>query len=162
MVGVTRTDNRSESMCVDRFGEEESFSLEGDLDWSLRDQQLVMGSYYWGYTAAMIPAAWVASRIGFRLSFGLAMAGSSLTTLLFPAAANVSVQLALVTRVLLGSLHAVSFPAMTGAWAAWAPRSEKTGLNGITVSGASIGTLAIFTLAGLVSDSLGWEAVFYW
>ena len=61
-------------MCVDRFGEEESFSMEGDLDWSLRDQQLVMGSYYWGYTAAMIPAAWFASRIGFRLAFGLAMA----------------------------------------------------------------------------------------
>ena len=161
MVGVTRTDNRSESMCVDRFGGEESFSLEGDLDWSLRDQQLVMGSYYWGYTAAMIPAAWVASRIGFRLAFGLAMAGGALTTLLFPAASNVSVQLALVTRVLLGSLHAVAFPAMTGAWAAWAPPSEKTGLNGITGSGASIGTLAIFTMAGLVSDSLGWEAVFY-
>ena len=29
------------------------------------------------------------------------------------------------------------------------------------MSGASIGTLAIFTLAGLIADSLGWEAVFY-
>ena len=161
MVGVTRTNNRSESMCADRFGEEESFSLDGDLDWSLRDQQLVMGSYYWGYTAAMIPAAWVASRIGFRLAFGLAMAGGALTTLLFPAAAKVSVHLTLVTRVLLGSLHAVAFPAMTGAWGVWAPPGEKTGLNGIAVSGASLGTLVIFTLAGLVADSLGWEAVFY-
>ena len=29
------------------------------------------------------------------------------------------------------------------------------------MSGASIGTLAIFTLAGFIADSLGWEAVFY-
>ena len=34
-------------------------------------------------------------------------------------------------------------------------------LNGIYVSGASIGTLIIFTLAGYIADNLGWEAVFY-
>ena len=28
-------------------------------------------------------------------------------------------------------------------------------------SGASIGTLIIFTLAGLLADGLGWPAVFY-
>ena len=126
MVGVTRTSNRSESACVDRFGEEESFSLEGEFDWSLREQQLVMGSYYWGYTIAMIPAAWVATRVGFRLAFGLAMAGGAVTTLLFPMMAKVSVMLALVARVILGSLHAVAFPAMTGAWGAWAPPLEIT------------------------------------
>ena len=126
MVGVTRTSNRSESACVDRFGEEESLSIEGEFDWSLRDQQLVMGSYYWGYTLAMIPAAWLATRIGFRLAFGLAMAGGAVTTLMFPTMARVSVHLALVARVILGSLHAVAFPAMTGAWGAWAPPLEIT------------------------------------
>ena len=34
-------------------------------------------------------------------------------------------------------------------------------LQGIFWSGASIGTLIIFTLAGLIADNLGWEAVFY-
>ena len=38
---------------------------------------------------------------------------------------------------------------------------EKTRLNGIYASGASIGTLIIFSLAGYISDTLGWEAVFY-
>ena len=135
MVGVTKTNNRSESACVDRFGEEETFSLEGEFDWSLRHQQLVMGSYYWGYTAAMIPAAWLATKIGFRLAFGLAMSGGAVITLLFPASAKVSVHLALVTRILLGCLHAVAFPAMTGAWGAWAPPLEKTRLNGIYMLG---------------------------
>ncbi len=49
------------------------------------------------------------------------MAGGAVTTLLFPIMARVSVHLALVARVLLGSLHAVAFPAMTGAWGVWAP-----------------------------------------
>merc|ERR1712130_248403 len=34
-------------------------------------------------------------------------------------------------------------------------------LQGIFWSGASIGTLIIFTLAGYISDTLGWDAVFY-
>ena len=34
-------------------------------------------------------------------------------------------------------------------------------LQGIFWSGASIGTLIIFTLAGYIADTLGWEAVFY-
>jgi len=86
---------------------------------------------------------------------------ASLLTLVFPLAAKTTVYLALTARILLGIFHAVAFPAMTGSWGAWAPPLEKTQLNGIYVSGASIGTLVIFTLAGYVADSLGWEAVFY-
>ena len=35
-----------------------------------------------------------------------------------------------------GIFHAVAFPAMTGAWGAWAPPLEKTQLMGIYFSGA--------------------------
>ena len=68
MVGVSQSKNRSESMCVDRFGDADETRriTEGEFDWSKQEQQLVMGSYYWGYTAAMIPAAWVSTKIGFR------------------------------------------------------------------------------------------------
>ena len=51
---------------------------------------------------------------------------ASLLTLVFPLCAKLSVYLALLARILLGIFHAVSFPAMTGAWGAWAPPLEKT------------------------------------
>ena len=116
MVGVSGSTNRSESMCQDRFGDEDESSrmIEGEFDWSTSQQQLVMGSYYWGYTAVMIPAAWLATKVGFRLAFGLAMMLGGGVTLLFPLAAKTSVYLAIVTRITLGSLHAVAFPAMSG------------------------------------------------
>merc|ERR1719186_2207040 len=66
-----------------------------------------------------------------------------------------------MARLLLGVFHAVAFPAMTGCWGAWAPPLEKTQLQGIFWSGASFGTLIIFTLAGYIAENLGWEAVFY-
>ena len=85
-----------------------------------------MGSYYWSYTAAQIPAAWLATKYGFRLVFGISMLMSGIITLLFPVCAHGHVYLALAARVLIGLFHAVAFPAMTGAWGAWAPPMEIT------------------------------------
>jgi len=162
MVGVTRPSNLSDSQCPDRFDSEElDLVMTGEFQWDKKLQGLVMGSYYWGYAACQIPGAWLGAKIGFRKSFGCNMLFASLLTLVFPLCAKLSVYLALLARILLGIFHAVSFPAMTGAWGAWAPPLEKTQLNGIYVSGASIGTLVIFTLAGYIADNLGWEAVFY-
>ena len=165
MVGVTKQTNLSQTVCVDRMGEQEEeqeLTLpSGEFSWNTGQQQMLLGSYYWGYTLAQVPSAWVATKIGFRLAFGLAMMAGSLLTLLFPLAVHTSVWLGVVARICLGLVHAVAFPAMTGAWGAWAPPLEKTSLNGIYVSGASIGTLIIFTLAGYIADTLGWAAVFY-
>ena len=167
MVGVTRQTNLSQTVCVDRQEQEQEQEQEqvrlpeGEFDWDTRQQQMLLGSYYWGYTLAQVPSAWLATKIGFRSAFGLAMLLGSVLTLVFPLAARSSVYLAVVARTCLGLVHAVAFPAMTGAWGAWAPPLEKTSLNGIYVSGASIGTLIIFTLAGYIADTLGWPAVFY-
>ena len=151
------------STCPSRAGatEENVEGREGQFQWSKKEQGLVTGSYYWSYATCQIPAAWLATRFGFRKVFGLSMLVASLVTLLFPVAAKTSVALAISARIVLGVFHAVAFPAMTGAWATWAPPLERTQLNGIYWSGASVGTLLIFTLAGYVADSLGWEAVFY-
>ena len=90
MVGVTKQTNLSQAVCVDRMGEQEEeqeLTLpSGEFSWNTRQQQMLLGSYYWGYTLAQVPSAWVATKIGFRLAFGLAMMAGSLLTLLFPLA----------------------------------------------------------------------------
>ena len=55
MVGITKQSNLSQSHCLDRFGSDEvSQSLDGEFDWSKKQQGLVMGSYYWGYAACQV------------------------------------------------------------------------------------------------------------
>ena len=51
---------------------------------------------------------------------------SSFLTLLFPVAAKASFYLAVTARIVLGVFHSVAFPAMAGAWGAWAPPLERT------------------------------------
>ena len=102
---------------------------------------------------------------------------SSGITLVFPLAAKGSFYLAVTARIILGVFHSVAFPAMAGAWGAWAPPLERTQwgwwwpcypasplcprLNGIVQSGSSVGTFIIFTLSGYLADYAGWEPVFY-
>ena len=113
MVGVTKQTNLSQTVCVDRMGEQEEEQEEltlpsGEFSWNTGQQQMLLGSYYWGYTLAQVPSAWVATKIGFRLAFGLAMMAGSLLTLLFPLAVHTSVWLGVVARICLGLVHAVA------------------------------------------------------
>ena len=142
MVGVDHHNHSDTGVCPGRGpGDERVVVTEGEFDWSKSEQGLVTGSYYWSYTAAQvgenkemtspasclqIPSAWLASRLGFKRVFGVSMFLSALVTLLFPLCARSHVYLALTARVLVGLFHAVSFPAMTGAWGAWAPPLEIT------------------------------------
>ena len=111
---------------LNRTNDEQFEIIEGEFDWDTSEQGLLMGSYYWGYTAAQIPAAWLASKYGFRMVFGVSMLVSGVITIIFPLCAFVHVYLALAARVLIGIFHAVALPAMTGAWAIWAPPMEIT------------------------------------
>ena len=69
MVGVTRQTNLSQTVCVDRQEQEQEQEQvrlpEGEFDWDTRQQQMLLGSYYWGYTAAQIPSAWLATKESF-------------------------------------------------------------------------------------------------
>ena len=132
--GVTSPGNVSD-VCPQRVSKDDSDAisearddtvLKGEFAWDKGQQGLLLGSYYWSYTAAQIPAAWLAKRLGFRLVFGVCMLVSGLLTTLFPVMARAGLGLAITARVLIGLTHAVAFPAMTGAWGAWAPPLEIT------------------------------------
>ena len=67
--GATNVSDHGD-ICPDRYYDDDSDNDTrpgyGEFDWDKREQGLVMGSYYWSYTAAQIPAAWLATKYGFR------------------------------------------------------------------------------------------------
>merc|ERR1711971_708014 len=67
----------------------------GEFSWSKPEQGVITASYYWGYAACQVPAAWLATRLGFRWVFGFSMLMASFLTIVFPLAARTSVHLAL-------------------------------------------------------------------
>ena len=98
MVGVDRprssaTGNSSCAGLVSQEQYEERLVVEGEFQWSKRQQGLVTASYFWSYAACQVPAAWLASRHGHRRVFGLSMLGAAALTALFPLAARSPISL---------------------------------------------------------------------
>ena len=91
----------------------------------------------------------------------MTMLGVSLLTLLTPTAAEMGFGSLIALRVIIGFLHGVSFPAMHAAWSKWAPVHERSRLVSYHITGASMGTMLIFPLAGSLAHFFGWKSIFY-
>ena len=86
---------------------------------------------------------------------------AGILTLLSPLAADAGgLGWLIAARVLIGFCHGVIFPALHGSWSHWAPPGESSKLVSIHIAGASVGTVIIFPLGGLLADTLGWRSIF--
>ena len=85
----------------------------------------------------------------------------AILTLAFPVMIRNSYTLGLITRVLLGSLHSGWFPAVQGAWGAWAPEEEKCKLIMTGFVGAISGATCVTSIGGVIVTKYGWPALFY-
>lgn len=92
MVGreVVRKSNTNVSLCSYNGTEDanNSESVQGEFDWGTGSKGDLLGSYYYGYIITQIAGAYLASKIGFKITWGISMLGSSIMTLLVPVAAR--------------------------------------------------------------------------
>ena len=129
--------------------------------WSGTEKGLVLSSFFIGYMAAMVPAGWLANRIGGKLLLGLALIGWSAFTFLTPLAAGISFATLIVTRILMGAGEAASFPAIYNLLARWMPSAEKSRAAAINLTGIPLGTIFALLTTGWLIEHHGWESVFY-
>ena len=125
--------------------------MQGDL----------LASYYYGYIWSQAAGPVLAKSLGYKKVFGFSMLLASCLTMLSPTLAYAGYNWLFACRIFIGFCHGVTFPCMHGLIGFWAPKEERSKLISIYVSGASIGTMILFPLAGLLIDALGWESVFY-
>jgi hypothetical protein len=64
------------------------FYITGEFDWGFGSKGDLLGSYYYGYIITQIAGAYLASKIGFKLTWGIASLCSSILTLLIPVVAR--------------------------------------------------------------------------
>jgi MFS family permease len=81
---------------------------------------------------------------------------------LLPIAAEISLWLAVGTRVLVGLGEGVCFPSMHAMLSRWAPPHERSRLASIVYSGCYFGTVIAFPTSTALADSeFGWAGIFY-
>ncbi|CAG2223700.1 SLC17A5 [Mytilus edulis] len=128
-------DNSSSSICTGSASSRQVFNEQAEFDWNKEVTSSILASFFYGYIITQIPGGWLSDRFGGRYVFGIAMAISSISTLLIPVCARNSVVSVYVLRVILGLATGVSFPCVQSMWGRWAPPLERSKLISVSFLG---------------------------
>ncbi|XP_054263377.1 vesicular glutamate transporter 1-like [Macrosteles quadrilineatus] len=126
-----------------------------------KSEGILLSSFFYGYILTQLLGGWLASRYGGARVFGIGILVTALLTLISPPLAKTNVIILLVVRAMEGIFEGVTFPCIHEVWAHWAPIEERSTLASIGFSGSFLGSVVTMPAAGVIADTLGWEAVFY-
>ncbi|XP_063598728.1 putative inorganic phosphate cotransporter isoform X2 [Penaeus indicus] len=163
---VNATTNASLDVCPvrDNGTDPGGNHVEGEFAWDEETQGLILGAFFYGYTATNFLGGRLAEYLGGRLVFGLGSGLASLLALLSPLCARISTGLFVASRVLTGVSQGVTFPALNSLMATWFPPEERAKLGSFVYGGMQFGTIIGLTLSGWLCNSGflgGWPSVFY-
>jgi ACS family glucarate transporter-like MFS transporter len=136
------------------------------VDYQISRFQLgwVFSAFMVGYAAFLIPAGWIAGKVGPRrtLTGGLIWWGTlTAATALVPTTMASSLWALLAVRFLLGLGEALAYPSANQFIAAWFPGDERAKANGWVQGGAQAGSGMAPPLMAFVIYTFGWHAAFY-
>ena len=124
----------------------------------------VFSAFMIGYAAFLIPAGWIAGRLGPRrtLTVGLVWwsALTVATALVPPTMANALWAL-IAVRFILGLGEALAYPSANQFIAAWFPSQERGKANALVQGGAQLGSGIAPPLVAFIIYHFGWHAAFY-
>lgn len=73
-------------------------------NWTVGEQSVLLGSYFWGYLITQIPGGMLSEWYGGRHVIGLAMGLSGIATCMIPFSARLSFWAVFIVRLLTGAL----------------------------------------------------------
>lgn len=138
--------------------------IKGEFFWDKELQGLILGAFFWGYTALQIPGGWLAERFGPRIIIAIGMGLVSILTLLTPICARISPYLLVICRVFIGVGEATMYPGAQVLWAKWSPPEERSRLVGFSFGGCQLGNALAFPIGSLLCAygfDGGWPSIFY-
>ena len=146
---TSRTDNAS---CPAPGNSSYPPAPDGPFSWGPREQGWLLGAFFFGYVVTQLPGGRLAEKYGGKTLYGGGVLVTSVLTLLTPLAANTSIYLFVLVRVLEGLGEGVTFPVMHAMLAVWVPPAERSRMAGLVYSGAQAGTVLSLPISGLRSE----------
>lgn len=140
---------------------EESVIAESDkFEWDSYQQNLMLGSFFWGYVLTELPGGRLAEIVGGRRVFGYSMLFASVLTLLTPIAAFTDYIAVVILRAALGFFLGASWPAIHPLTAVWIPPMDRSKFMA-NMMASSLGAAITMPICGYLIATIGWQSVFY-
>ncbi|XP_075384440.1 voltage-gated purine nucleotide uniporter SLC17A9 isoform X2 [Tenrec ecaudatus] len=139
-------------------------AMSQDFGWSKKEAGVVLSSFFWGYCLTQVVGGHLGDRIGGEKVILLSASAWGLITAATPLLAHLGgTPLALMTcsRVLMGLLQGVYFPALTSLLSQKVPDSERAFAYSTVGTGSQVGTLVTGGVGSLLLEWHGWPSVFY-
>ncbi|XP_055598838.1 sialin [Uranotaenia lowii] len=133
---------------------------DAKFEWDAYQQNLMLGSFFWGYVLTELPGGRLAEVIGGRRVFGYSMLCASLLTLLLPLAAYTDYIAVVILRAVLGFFLGASWPAIHPLTAVWIPPMDRSKFIA-NMMASSLGAAVTMPICGFLLDKVGWQSVFY-
>ncbi|PZC71004.1 sialin [Helicoverpa armigera] len=140
--------------------EEEEKKYGKVYDWSVAQQGLILGTYFWTYPISSLIGGMAAERYGPRLLVFVVTLISAFVTALSPMAADLGYYTLVIIRLILGLAAGFIYPCLHCLVARWVPQAEK-GKFIAALMGGTLGTVVTWSLTGLIMENHGWSAAFY-
>lgn len=132
--------------------------IRKEFGFSLETSGLILGAFYWGYTAFNIPGGWLGDWLGPRRALTLIViwwsAFTALTTAMTGALSFI------VCRFLFGAGEAGAFPIATRSLSRWMLTSERGWAQGLTHAGSRLGAAITPPLFLWMMVNYGWRIPF--
>ncbi|PNJ05758.1 SLC17A9 isoform 6 [Pongo abelii] len=139
-------------------------SMSQDFGWNKKEAGIVLSSFFWGYCLTQVVGGHLGDRIGGEKVILLSASAWGSITAITPLLAHLSsAHLALMTssRILMGLLQGVYFPALTSLLSQKVRESERAFTYSIVGAGSQFGTLLTGAVGSLLLEWYGWQSIFY-
>ncbi|KAJ0176727.1 hypothetical protein K1T71_007906 [Dendrolimus kikuchii] len=136
----------------------------GDFNWTIEQQSIVLGSFFYGYVLTQIPGGRIAELYGGKFVYGIGILLTAVFTLLSPIAAYTNFSFFIAVRALAGLSEGVTYPAMHAMLAKWIPPLERSKFAAYVYAGSNIGTVVTLPISGWLCTldfAGGWPLCFY-
>nr|XP_055228592.1 solute carrier family 17 member 9 isoform X2 [Gorilla gorilla gorilla] len=139
-------------------------SMSQDFGWNKKEAGIVLSSFFWGYCLTQVVGGHLGDRIGGEKVILLSASAWGSITAITPLLAHLSsAHLAFMTfsRILMGLLQGVYFPALTSLLSQKVRESERAFTYSIVGAGSQFGTLLTGAVGSLLLEWYGWQSIFY-
>ncbi|XP_066259673.1 sialin [Euwallacea similis] len=133
---------------------------ETHFNWTSRESNAILGSFFWGYVLTELPGGRMAEIVGARKIFGGGMLMASILTILTPFAAYLNYYVLLILRAALGFFLGATWPAIPPMASKWIPPMERSKFTAHMMA-SSLGAALTMPVCGYLISTVGWASVFY-
>lgn len=136
-------------------------SMSVTYSFTLKQQSMVLSSFFLGYIPMQIGGAVLCRRLGAKAVLAYGAFLWSIFTFLTPFAGDGGLTILLACRVFMGLAEGVAFPSVYHFLSSWIPSHERGRAVALFLTGAHVGTVLALIVSPYIIRILDWRYVFY-